>query len=326
VRNNLVHPALRAGIRFMPRIDVTRWTLGFMRLVAPLAVPRRRVPGVSLREVSLSAGNGRPPVRVRIHRPDDAAPGTPALLWIHGGGHLLGTAAMDDRLCGRYAKELGITVIAPEYRLAPEHPFPADLEDCYTALAWAAQARDELGIDAANMAIGGASAGGGLAAALAQLARDRREVSPVFQLLVYPMLDDRTATRTDIDEAGFHLWHQRSNRYAWQAYLRSPPGSAAVPAYAVPARCDDLAGLPSAWIGVGTLDLFHDEDLAYARRLRDNGVACETVVVAGAYHGFDIWSPGAAPSRQFFQAQVDALRTALFPSRLPVHCKPEPLQ
>ncbi|HEU4363339.1 MAG TPA: alpha/beta hydrolase fold domain-containing protein, partial [Mycobacterium sp.] len=154
-----------------------------------------------------------------------------------------------------------------------------------------------------RVAIGGASAGGGLAAALALLARDRGEIAPALQLLVYPMLDDRSAALPA--NTGYRLWTPRSNRFGWAAYL-----GGADPQLAVPARRDDLSGLAPAWIGVGTLDLFHDEDLAYADRLRQAGVPCRVEVVPGAFHGFDMWTPRAQVSQAFFAAQCASLRAA----------------
>ena len=160
--------------------------------------------------------------------------------------------------------------------------------------------------------MGGESAGGGLAASLAQLAHDRGEVQPVFQLLVYPMLDDRTVLREDINRAERLLWSPENNRLGWELYLSQPVSSAPLPPYAAAARRADLSGLPPAWIGVGTLDLFYEEDLAYAQRLKDSGVACETAVVPGAFHGFDQFGARFQVVRDFREAQVNALRKFLF--------------
>ena len=162
-------------------------------------------------------------------------------------------------------------------------------------------------VDATRIAIGGSSAGGGLAAGLALLARERGGVRPVVQLLVYPMLDDRTATRHCEHERDLRLWNSSSNRFGWRSYLGHEPGSDGVSALAAPACADDLSGLPRAWIGVGSLDLFADEDVEYACRLRAAGVACELCVVDGAYHGFDVVHHAAPISREFHDAQVDAL-------------------
>jgi acetyl esterase/lipase len=247
-------------------------------------------------------------VTVRVHRPAAGEGPWPALLWIHGGGYVIGTAAQDDDLCRHLAGKAGIVVAAVDYRLAPERPFPTPLHDCYDALAWLA-GRPE--VDPDHLAVGGGSAGGGLAAALALLARDRGEIAPVLQLLSYPMLDDRTAVRTDIDERHVRLWNNRANRFGWEAYTGAVPGSGGISPLAAPARCDDLSGLPPAWIGVGTLDLFYEEDCAYAERLGAAGVECQLEVVPGAFHGFDSVAPTSGVARQFRAAQVGALTTAL---------------
>lgn len=236
----------------------------------------------------------------------------PALIWFHGGGFVIGTPVQDAAMCARLAVELGITVVAPFYRLAPEHPFPAALDDAHAALRATHIHADALRVRPDRIAIGGASAGASLAAALALLARDVGGVRPIFQLLVYPMLDDRTVLRTDIDETYVRVWSAGSNRFAWGAYLGAEPGSSAVRTAAVPSRAESLADLPPAWIGVGEHDLFHDEDVAYARRLAASGVACELAVVPGAYHGFDAVSPSAPVSIRFREQQRDALRRALF--------------
>ena len=295
-----IHPELRRVARVLPRRAVSRRTLPFVRF--PMGLMARRQPdGVEIHTVG--------DVSVRLHRPPGTTTGpSPALLWIHGGGFVLGTAAQDDRTCRRIARRHGAVVAAVEYRLSPEHPFPVPLDDCHDALAWLA-ARDE--VDAGRVAIGGTSAGGGLAAGLALLARDRGEVHPVAQVLAYPMLDDRTVLRNDIDQRSLRLWDNRSNAFGWSSYTGLPPGSPAVPALAAPARYEDLTGLPPAWIGVGTLDLFHDEDVAYAGRLRDAGVDCELHVVEGAFHGFDGVVPRSQVSKEFLAGQ-DAVLAAAF--------------
>jgi acetyl esterase/lipase len=287
------HPDLRKVARLAPRTLVGPRSLPIIRTLSGLQ--RRKSPaGVEV----LTLGSG---VGVRLHRPIGVSQPAPALLWIHGGGYVLGSAAQDDRLCYSFTRELGITVAAVDYRLAPEHPYPASLEDCYSALTWVAGLP---AVDPARVAIGGASAGGGLAAALALLARDRGEVTPALQLLAYPMLDDRSGAGPE--NPNFRLWSRKSNRFGWAAYLGN-----ADPQVAVPARRDDLSGVAPAWIGVGTHDLFHDEDVAYAERLTAAGVPCHVEVVSGAFHGFDLVVPKAAVSQAFFASQCASLRTAL---------------
>jgi acetyl esterase/lipase len=274
------------------------------------SVGGRPLPGVSVENMQFAGPAGAPAVRVRLYRPPTLPPGAPALLWFHGGGYYMGTLGMDDRRCSEFALEGGMLVVSVDYRLAPERAFPAALEDGYAALVGVAARAAELGIDPTRIAIGGASAGGGLAAAVAQVAHDRQAVRPVFQLLIYPMFDDRTGQSADADEARRRVWFAADNRFGWAAYLGRDADRSNPPAYASAARRADLAGLPPAWIGVGALDLFHDEDVAYAERLRACGVACETVVVPGAYHGFDVVAPKANVVIGFKRDQFDALRHA----------------
>ena len=292
-----IHPELRRVARFVPRQIVYRWSLPLLRKLQNLRTPDS--PGTEV--LTLPSGVG-----VRLHRPARAAGPAPALLWIHGGGYVIGNAAQDDDVCRALTRKLGIVVAAVDYRLAPEHPYPSALEDCYAALRWLAQLP---GVDAGRIAIGGASAGGGLAAALAFLARDRGEVRPVLQILSYPMLDDRTIDPA-LDDTGFRLWNTASNRIGWTSYL-----GGADPGTAVPARRDDLTGLPPTWLGVGTLDLFHNEDLSYARRLEAAGVRCEVHEVPGAFHGFDRIAPKTLVAQAFFDSMCASLRSVLTPVR-----------
>jgi acetyl esterase/lipase len=291
------HPDLRLG-RFLPRAAVGPRTLPLVRGLSRLGGrPRSGVEVVAVAEG----------VSVRLVRPPTSDGPAPALLWIHGGGLVMGRAAMDEAFCRFAAARLGAVVASVEYRLAPEHPYPTPLHDCHAALEWLAGRPD---VDAGRVAVSGASAGGGLAAATALLARERGAVRPAFQLLVYPMLDDRTVLRPGADRR-LRMWDEASNRFGWRSYLGAAAGGADVPALAAPARAADLSGLPPAWIGVGDLDLFHDEDVDYARRLREAGVAVELVEVPGAYHGFDMVERNAGVSRAFRRAQVEALAAAL---------------
>lgn len=286
------HPDLRRIARIAPRSLVGPRTLRLMRALTQL---QGRGTADDVEVLLLSSGAG-----VRLHRPAGFPEPAPALLWIHGGGYILGTAKQDDGLCRRFSRKLGITVAVVEYRLAPENPYPAALDDCYSALTWLSGLPE---VDPTRVAIGGASAGGGLAAALALLARDRGEVTPTLQLLAYPMLDDRSSMGPP--NPSYRLWNHKSNRFGWTAYLGH-----ADPRVAVPARRDDLSGLAPAWIGVGTNDLFHDEDLAYAERLNGAGVPCDVEVIPGAFHGFDLLMPKTQVSQSFFTSQCASLREA----------------
>ncbi|MFO8150094.1 MAG: alpha/beta hydrolase [Trueperaceae bacterium] len=301
-RAGRLHPDLRrAPLAALP--FHWRWALPLWRLAIRAA--RTSVgPGVEVREHA-DAG-----VRVRVYRPLGEASDA-ALLWLHGGGLIVGAPAMDDGRCGAFARELGLTVVSVDYRLAPEHPFPAALDDAHAAWGWLQGAAAGLGVDPARVAVGGASAGGGLAACLAQRLRDEGGPRPAGQLLLYPMLDDRTAARRELDGAGYLVWHNRSNRAGWSAYLGGAPGAPELPAYAVAARCVDMRGLPPAWIGVGDLDLFWDEGRAYAERLEGAGVAVEVLEVEGAPHGFDTMAPDVALAHTFAASQTAFLRRRL---------------
>ncbi|KUI35855.1 alpha/beta hydrolase [Mycobacterium sp. IS-1590] len=292
------HPDLRRAARLAPKQVITPATLPIVRMVT-----RRmwRRPPRDVEPLTLPSG-----VDVWLYRPPGGTTKGPALLWIHGGGYLIGHPGQDNELCRRFARRLGVTVASVDYRLAPEHAYPAAVEDCYSALKWLMALPS---VDPDRVAIGGASAGGGLAAQLALLARDRGEIAPSAQLLVYPMLDDRTVDRREPDNPGLRLWNKSSNKFGWSAYLGD-----ADPAVAVPARRNDLAGLPPAWIGVGTLDLFHDEDLEYAERLKAAGVPCDVEIVEGAFHGFDGIVPKASVSQRFFDSQCAMLQRALAPA------------
>jgi acetyl esterase/lipase len=293
------HPELRRIARFLPRAATGPRTLKLSKSLSKLST--RKLPaGV------VEAPTGSTQVRLYGWTPD-ATP-RPALLWIHGGGYVLGSPAQDDEVCSYLAAQVGISVASVRYRLAPQHPFPAGLDDCYEALTWLAH---QPSVDEQRLAIGGASAGGGLGAALALMARDKAELAPAFQLLSYPMLDDRTALRTDIDQRNFRLWNNKANRFGWESYTAQPVGSPEISYLAAPGRCEDLSGLPATWLGVGTLDLFHDEVVSYADRLREAGVRCELEVVPGAFHGFDSVRPKTGVVRAFRASQADALRAAL---------------
>ena len=276
----------------------------------------RRVPkpvgalaeGVTVGTEHVPGNAARPDVRVLIAERTGRTRPSGALVWLHGGGFVMGTADTALPLCSRLAAELGIVVISVDYRLAPEQRFPAGLEDGYAAVTWTHQHADRLGIDPNRIAVGGDSAGGGLAACLAQLAHDRGGPPICFQLLQYPMLDDRTALRAD---RAAIVWTNRSNRYAWSAYLGHRVRQFETRPHAVASRRDDLTGLPPAWIGVGDIDLFHDESLDYADRLRAAGVQCELHIVPGMYHSAEHVVPAATSMRAFLDAMTAALRSAM---------------
>lgn len=254
---------------------------------------------------------GDPPVTVRIHRPVGAEGPLPAVVSLHMGGYVLGSYEDDDFRHDRLAPKLGYLGVAVEYRLAPETPYPGALEDCYAGLKWTFDHAEELGVDRGRIGILGASAGGGLAAALALLARDRGEVPVAFQMLLYPMLDDRRVTTT----SGWDtvIWAPEHNELGWSSYLGELYGADQVPAYAAPARAEDLSGLPPAFVSVGALDLFCDEDVEYAARLNRAGVPVELHVYPGMPHAFDLFSGLADGARRALRDQEEWLGQQLAP-------------
>ena len=298
-----VAPDLRTPALAAPMSVRGPVTLRLMRRL--LAADPAVGPGVEVREVW--AGD----VRALVYRPADDSATTAGLLWLHGGGYVMGRPEVDHPHSSWLAKELGIVVVSVDYRLAPEHPFPAGLDDASAALDWVHQHAVELGIDPRRIAVGGSSAGGGLAAALAQRAHDEGRSPVAFQLLVYPAIDDRSAAGP-LGERPWLVWTSTSTRFAWRSYLGRPPGGPEHRPYAAPARRADLTGLPPAWIGVGDVDPFHDEALAYAGRLAASGVPCDLHVEPGMYHGADsAFTDTAETTRRFRRHLVDAARAGL---------------
>jgi len=271
------------------------------------------VDGVEVREERVPASGDDPAVRALVYERADRVGPTGALVWFHGGGFVMGSPEQDAPLSSRFADEARVLVVSVDYRLAPEHPFPAGLDDGVRALRWVHEHAADLGVDPSRIAIGGESAGGGLAACVAQVAHDRGDLPVCFQLLQYPMLDDRT-TRRDVDAL---LWTKASNRYAWAAYLGRDPSEAEDRPYASAARRVELGGLPPAWIGVGSIDLFHDECVAYAERLRAAGVPVDLHVVPGMYHGAEAIRPEADAMRDFTARMVRAATAAIGPVAAP---------
>ena len=227
-------------------------------------------------------------VVVRVHRPVGAPDGLPGLYTIHGGGYVLGTYDMDDAKLDKWCQKYGCVGVSVEYRLAPETPYPGPLDDCYAGLEWMHEKADELGVDTGRIGILGVSAGGGLAAALALLARDRGEIPIAFQLLECPMIDDRITTSSSRRE-GLPVWSRASNEYGWRSYLGDLHGDEDVPHYAAPARATDLAGLPPALVITGSADGFRDENIEYAVRLTQAGVPTDLHVLDGAPHGVQLF-------------------------------------
>ncbi|ATB31692.1 alpha/beta hydrolase [Melittangium boletus] len=319
---HLVDPELIPSLDESPPLMLTLETLpqmrlGFAEMMLQMARSLPIAPGVEFSERRVPGLAGAPEVRVLVYRPTAVAPagGWPAMLHIHGGGYVIGSPELNDVSNRRLVREVGCVIVSVDYRLAPETPFPGPVEDCYAALEWLHANASALGVDTRRLAIGGESAGGGLAAALALLARDRGEIPILFQSLVFPMLDDRTASGIEpAPHLGEFIWTRESNRLGWRALLGHAPGGAGVSPYAAPARVESVAGLPPTFIAVGALDLFLDEDVEYARRLLQAGIPTELHVYPGAYHGFMLSGPQAQVTQAFQRDYEQALRRALHPA------------
>lgn len=306
---HLVDPELLPTLDAFPAFDLSDGTLPTFRAGQAGMIPPPEAyarPDVTIETAVLPGTNG---LRVILYRPATAAP-CPALLSIHGGGYVLGGAADTGAASVRTASEVGCLVVSVEYRLAPETTAPGSVEDCYAALLWMYREAPSLGIDPERIAIGGESAGGGLAAALALLARDRGEVPVLFQMLIYPMLDDRTVVEdTPNPVTGSFIWTRTNNAYGWRSLLGQAPGGSGISAYQAAGRAEDVSNLPPAYISVGALDLFLDENLAYAARLLRAGVPTELHVWPGAYHGFEM-AVDAGVARAAEQERRQALHKA----------------
>jgi acetyl esterase/lipase len=318
----LYEPELLAALENFPRDKTLDWSdlpaaREFGRqMYRELAAQVPDLPNVIKEDRRVPGPAGAPEVLIRLYRPRGAQGPLPGLFWIHGGGYVIGSIEQDDLRLQQIVDIVGCLALSVEYRLAPEHPYPAPLEDCYAALKWMAEHAEELGLDRQRIAIGGASAGGGLAAALVLLARDRGEVPVCFQLLIYPMLDDRDATRSCSVFSEAPIWSRDDNRRGWRAYLGEAAGGPDVSPYAAAARATDeqLRGLPPAFIAVGSAELFLEEDVEYALRLAHAGVPVELHVYPRAFHGWDGFAPNSPLAQRFVSDRDRALRHALHPS------------
>lgn len=281
--------------------------------IRPPAIPLpSELTAISCKEQFIPGPSGAPEVRVLIYTPQGtASTPRPAILDIHGGGYVMGNPEISDRSNRIITGEQDCIIVSVDYRLAPETCWPGAVEDCYAALRWMHEEAATLGIDRSRIAVSGSSAGGGHAAALTLLARDRGDYAICFQNLHAPMLDDRTGSaRESLPFNGEFIWTSGSNRYGWSALLGIEAGSDDVPLGAVPARATDLSGLPPASIVVGALDLFVEEDMDYARRLIQAGVPTELHIIPGAYHGFGLAGEDTPQSKLTAQLRRNALARA----------------
>jgi len=301
----ILDPEVAEAIKMVPFDDLT------VDALPPLRA-RFEMPVSDRVERTDQVVPGDPAVSVRVHRPRGAEGARPCVYSMHGGGYVLGTNLLDDMIFDELCPNLGLIGVSVDYRLAPETPYPGPLEDCYRGLQWTYEHADELGIDPSCVGVMGVSAGGGLAAGLSLLARDRGEVPVAFQLLDQPMLDDRQVTASSRQDE-LAVWSKHSNTFGWKAYLGDLYGTDDVPPTAAPARSTDLSGLPPTFVSVGAADGFRDEDVDYATRLNQAGVPTELHVYPGACHGFNVMAPHAAVSKQSAHNMERWLRRQLPP-------------
>jgi acetyl esterase/lipase len=313
-RRDLIDPESRVPLEGLLEVmpggfnaipDIVQRRAAVQGMLAALEVPPN--PRVTSEDRTVPGPEGQPDIGVRIYRPVEATGSLPGIVFIHGGGMILGDVAGEDAAAGLLCAEVGAVVVSVEYRLAPEHPHPAPVEDCYAGLVWTAKNASELGIDEHRLAVYGGSAGGGLAIGIALLARDRGGPALRFLMPIYPMIDERNVTASSHEITDIGIWDRAGNVEAWDWYL----GGKEADQYAAPRLAEDVSGLPPTFIDVGTVDLFRDEDIAFAQRLMQAGVPTELHVNPGSYHASETFAPDAALSRRIWAMRVDALRRAL---------------
>ena len=308
---HLVDPELAAILDLIPATTLTAENLKQIRAMGSgAAADLPQFAALSTSEQFVPGMEGAPNVRVLVCKPPTVQEALPVLIWLHGGGYVMGSAEGETLMVKTIVSAIGCVTVSVDYRLAPETSYPGSVEDCYAVLKWVSTHANELGIDPNRIAVGGSSAGGGLAAALALLARDRGEFHLMFQLLIAPMIDDRTVTLAEAHPyTGEFIWTRDANRFGWTSLLGQEPGGADVSPYAAAARAETLAGLPATFINVGAIDLFLEEDMEYARRLMRAGVPTELHVYPGAYHGFRMVAD-AQVTQAAQRDQLNALKRA----------------
>jgi acetyl esterase len=305
---NRVNPDLLSALEMFSFDDLRpEYVPAIRESQAQLFIPTIVEDSLSLTDETI-VGPDANPLRVRIYRPKSINESLPVLLWIHGGGYILGTIESNDDLCMRFVKEANCVVVSVDYRLAPEHPYPAPIEDCYAALKWIADNAETLNIDPKRIGVAGNSAGGGLTAALTLLARDRKYPDICFQMPLYPMIDDRNNTPSANEIKEGLIWNQKTNEQGWKMYLGEIYGTENIPAYAAPARAEDYSNLPYTYTCVGQLDPFRDETITYVTKLAQAGVDVEFHLYPECYHGFEGLNPNAYISVRTMNEYIQAVK------------------
>jgi acetyl esterase/lipase len=301
-----LYAALPGGFNAIPDINARRATLNGMLEAMTADLPPNE--NVVLEDRVIPGPAGNPDLAVRIYRPANATGPLPGILFLHGGGMVMGTLDTDHLTAVMLCETIGALIVSVDYRLAPENPAPAAIEDCYAGLQWMAEHADELGYTPIDrLAVYGGSAGGGLAIATALVSRDRGGPAIRFLMAPYPQIDDRNETQSSQVIVDIGIWDRAGNIEAWEWYLGGNPADQ----YSAPTRAIDLTGLPPTFIDVGDQDMFMDEDLEFAHRLKDAHVPVELHVYPGAYHASEVFAPTAELSQRIWAARIAALKTAL---------------
>lgn len=306
-----LHPQAQKKAKSLPNVPIYRhWVLRMVRFFMDVGWMRQPCfPGVSYTDVYVAN------TKARIYCKDDhdqKSSSTIGVFWIHGGGTIAGNYKMDNHICSRYVEQLDAVVCSVEYRLAPENPFPAGLDDCYDGWQWFVAQAKTLGVDSSRILLAGQSGGGCMAASLVQRVHDAGGIQPLAQLLWCPMLDDRTGANRELDVVEHIVWPNRNNRAAWSWYTGCEAGADEVPENSVPARRKKLSGLPPTWIGVGDMDLLYEESKVYAARLEEAGVEVVFEVVKGWPHGFESVLEGQI-TEDYFTRHFQAVRYLIEP-------------
>ena len=290
--------ALPGGLNGIPDIVARRAAMSASRAAAP----KGDFPNLTMTTHTYPGQGGE--LSLRLYRPNEAPAAGPGLIYIHGGGMIMGDLDSQDENMREAATALGMPIASIDYRKAPEHPYPAAPEDCYAGVCWVFEHAADLGMDTRNIGLMGASAGGGLALAVALMLRDREGPALKYLLPIYPMIDDRHETTSSHEVVDIGIWDRAGSIEAWGWSL----GGAEADAYAAPARAEDLSGLPPTYIDVGDLDLFRDEDIALTQRLSAAGVPVEFHLWTGAYHASELFAPNARLSQRIWQTRYTAIR------------------
>lgn len=303
----LIDPELQPPLKQLPpQLSlITRESVLEVRALVNQMLKAKPTEGVQITKRVINSDDGDIPIYV--YQPEQISENKPGILWIHGGGFIMGNAEND--FASEFSKQINATVVSVDYRLAPEYPFPAGLNDSYAALLWMVKHAKELGVDANRIVVGGDSAGAGMAASLVLRNRDENGPKIALQFLLYPMLDNLHDTPSGSIE-DYPVWSRQTSLNAWEMYLNGKPGVNASP-YASAARANSVGGLPPAFIATGTVDLFRDEVIDFAQRLMAAGVPTQLAVFPGMYHSGEAFVPNALVSQRMIKAYITALEDAV---------------